>query len=626
MELEQNVDLNPSETKALTFTFDRTEFNLWDKIPVSDQTSVAISGSWIGYTPLIEDVKQNNLGWNLRVHFMEPYDGGYDEKGNYIQSSGSYNAIATAKWIKEIDKLQYELFTNYDISIAPVPGRPPSTPYWSSLVDGLTSYTKFPLELYNSHFSDWFIQYSNYCTDLSLQIGDLELLEYQSNYIIKSVPAVNTQMQINSARIETHGGAWYPITQTGGGELNITMASVPYDLTGTGVKESQPPTVNITKARMVSPSVLGIDATVGFSDNDPIGGPRYVEFRATINGQLVKEQIDITDLVGPGESKSIEWVYSKRLQIDLANAHDEAGNPVKVPRFTKNEKFNLEAVAWSPTSSRSQTAKKEVEILLPVIIVHGWGGENLVADIPLRIYDNLIDRLKKEGYTTDDSWYKTIWYKKYDSQRETPSGVANWLDNIVEDAIGATYANRVNIIGHSLGGLVGRYYITNHMGASKVHKLVMVGTPNKGSSQFYIQTSGWSIKSVSKKIDKSPLAQWLIPAYEFPFEALYDTKNNPLKPSISNSFPDMPAPLGVAYYSIYNTAISTSSGLTVEPYNGWYRVINKTYNQTAGDGTVPWHSANLNGANNISLTVSASHAFLTKNPEVQTVIIEVLKD
>lgn len=240
IELKQNVDLSPSETKALTFTFDRTESDLWDKIPVSDQTSVAISGSWVGKTSLIEDIKQNNLGWNLRVHFMEPYDGGYDEEGNYIPSSGSYNAIATTKWIKEINKLEYELFTNYDISITPVPGRQPSTPHWSSLVDGLTSYSKFPLELYNSHFSEWFIQYSNYCTDLSLQIGDLELLDYQSNYLIKSVPAVNTQMQINSAKIETWGEAWHPITQTGGGELNIKMSSVPYDLTGSGVKENQP--------------------------------------------------------------------------------------------------------------------------------------------------------------------------------------------------------------------------------------------------------------------------------------------------------------------------------------------------------------------------------------------------
>lgn len=240
---EQKINLNPDETKTVIFTFERTEFDLWDKIPKSYQTTVDISGSWVGRTPLTEDVAQDNLGWYLRVHFMEPYDGGYDKKGNYIRSSGSYEAVARTKWTKEANKLEYKLHTNYDIYITPVPGRPYLTPYWSSLVDGLASFNSFPLELNNPNFSNWFIQYSNYCIDLSLQIGGLELLDFQNSYIVKSVPTVNADMHIKSDKIETWGSAWYPITKTGGGELNIKMSSVPYDLTGTGIKdkENQPP-------------------------------------------------------------------------------------------------------------------------------------------------------------------------------------------------------------------------------------------------------------------------------------------------------------------------------------------------------------------------------------------------
>jgi pimeloyl-ACP methyl ester carboxylesterase len=402
------------------------------------------------------------------------------------------------------------------------------------------------------------------------------------------------------------------------------------------VFEVELPTVEITEVRMVSPSILGIDATVSFPDYDPKEGPRYVELRATINGQPIKEQIDVTDLVGPGETTLIEWVHTKRvytkgLQIDLANTRDESGNPVEIPRFIKNEKFNLEAVAWSSTSGRSEVATKEVNILLPVIIVHGWTGESLVASIPFRIYESLIARLTGEGYTTDPSWYKTIWFERYSSQTWSPQRVAYWLDGIVGKAIKATYADRVNIIGHSLGGLVGRYYITEHNGASKVHKLIMVGTPNKGSSRFYTakEINGKDFRIVDKVINNSPLSKWLIPTYE----DLYAINGTPLERKINNNFPDKPPYMGVTYYSIYNTAISTPYGITVKPYRGWYDTQNLFYNPPGGeggDGVVAWNSAYLDGATNIPLIISSGltsgHGLLPKNPNVQNTIIENLED
>jgi hypothetical protein len=235
MILEQETEANAGETEVLVFTFERTPFDLWDKIPESQETTAAISGSWVGNSSTIEDRKSNDLGWDLCVHFEEPYDGGYDEEGNYVQSSGSYNGIARTKWVKQTNQLNYELYTSYDIYADPVPGRLPETPYWSSLINGLAC-SDLVLELENPNFSSWFMQYSNYCTDLSLQIGNLELLDHQGDYIIKSIIAVDEPMRIESAKIETWGGAWYPITKTGGGALNIRMSSVPYDLTGTGIK------------------------------------------------------------------------------------------------------------------------------------------------------------------------------------------------------------------------------------------------------------------------------------------------------------------------------------------------------------------------------------------------------
>jgi hypothetical protein len=233
--LEQEIEVNAGETEVLVFTFGRTTFDLWGKIPESQETTAAISGSWVGYTPRIEDRKFNDLGWELYVDFEEPYDGGYDEEEHYVQSSGSYNGICTAKWVKQTNQLDYELYTNYDMYGDPVPGRPPDTPYWSSSINGLAC-CDLVLELGNPNFSKWFVQYSNSCIDLSLEIGDLELLDRQGDYIITSIPAVDEPMRIRSAQIQTWGGAWYPITKTGGGTLNVRMSSVPYDLTDTGIR------------------------------------------------------------------------------------------------------------------------------------------------------------------------------------------------------------------------------------------------------------------------------------------------------------------------------------------------------------------------------------------------------
>lgn len=51
------------------------------------------------------------------------------------------------------------------------------------------------------------------------------------------------------------------------------------------------------------------------------------------------------------------------------------------------------------------------------------------------------------------------------------------VDRIVE----ATGYERIHIVGHSLGGLMARYYVTRLGGDERVHTLVTLGTPHQGS-------------------------------------------------------------------------------------------------------------------------------------------------
>jgi triacylglycerol esterase/lipase EstA (alpha/beta hydrolase family) len=55
------------------------------------------------------------------------------------------------------------------------------------------------------------------------------------------------------------------------------------------------------------------------------------------------------------------------------------------------------------------------------------------------------------------------------------------LHEKVESILERTPARRIDIVGHSMGGLIGLYYVKRLRGHEKVRKLVMMGTPQRGT-------------------------------------------------------------------------------------------------------------------------------------------------
>lgn len=51
----------------------------------------------------------------------------------------------------------------------------------------------------------------------------------------------------------------------------------------------------------------------------------------------------------------------------------------------------------------------------------------------------------------------------------------------VEAILAQTSVKKIDIVGHSMGGLIGLYYVKKLGGHEKVRKLVMMGTPSKGT-------------------------------------------------------------------------------------------------------------------------------------------------
>lgn len=59
--------------------------------------------------------------------------------------------------------------------------------------------------------------------------------------------------------------------------------------------------------------------------------------------------------------------------------------------------------------------------------------------------------------------------------------LAHQLSEKIEEVLVLTKSNQVDIIGHSMGGIVARYYIEQMNGAKKVNKLITLGSPHNGT-------------------------------------------------------------------------------------------------------------------------------------------------
>lgn len=107
----------------------------------------------------------------------------------------------------------------------------------------------------------------------------------------------------------------------------------------------------------------------------------------------------------------------------------------------------------------------------PVVIVPGFTTGPVIDTgyIPLR------DRLRSAGYDVTMLVYPDYGLGdiRTNSQR---------LANTIASVKARTGAAKVDLVAHSMGGLVSRYYIKDMGGSSSVDSLIMMGTPNYGTS------------------------------------------------------------------------------------------------------------------------------------------------
>lgn len=108
----------------------------------------------------------------------------------------------------------------------------------------------------------------------------------------------------------------------------------------------------------------------------------------------------------------------------------------------------------------------------PVILVHGFiGGYGLTPWFVMK------DRLVRDGWRRD--WIFEIYYKDpvFASNVQNAKELAAFVQYVLQK----TGASKVDLVGHSMGGLSSRYYIKFLGGAAYVDDYVSLGTPQHGT-------------------------------------------------------------------------------------------------------------------------------------------------
>ncbi|QES49736.1 lipase [Streptomyces venezuelae] len=120
------------------------------------------------------------------------------------------------------------------------------------------------------------------------------------------------------------------------------------------------------------------------------------------------------------------------------------------------------------TQERTAPPGKDCDARPPVLLLHGF-GDNRSVFVLLRRALGADGRRRVEAYN----------YSPFTCDLRA---AARLLGRRVEELCARTGQERLDLVGHSLGGLVARYYVQRLGGDARVRTLVTLGTPHSGTT------------------------------------------------------------------------------------------------------------------------------------------------
>lgn len=141
-----------------------------------------------------------------------------------------------------------------------------------------------------------------------------------------------------------------------------------------------------------------------------------------------------------------------------------------------------------PNSAEAQD--RDPVIVIPGILGSAERNGKWILDPIFHVYDDLTDRLQEAGYVSSS----TLFAFPYDWRRSNIE-TGKLLKKKIEAIKNSCACSKVDIVAHSMGGLVARSYIQSADYAGDVDRIVFLGTPIMGSPEAYLMWEGGEIRS-----------------------------------------------------------------------------------------------------------------------------------
>jgi len=297
--------------------------------------------------------------------------------------------------------------------------------------------------------------------DKNVDLGGIEILAHES--ITASVGIGNVESNTRGLQ-DTSAGVWKnwlqgqasmlavgnPNTRNAGGQEIITLSNISGTISAENplkIKLKQ----DLAAGEFIMPFALDGDMLVpiGFSN---IENPNIVEIE-----DLPQSDTDTQSRsLGRALKFCLYKLSSKVLGID-DNAFFQLRGVVYTEGQEPQYKSDLPAI--------TEQVQKSNKILL---LVHG-------------IIGSTSDMAAFAKTLVDNKTYDLILAFDYENLNTPIESIAYELKTRLE-AVGISAGKKIDILAHSMGGLVSRWFIEHRQGSQMVNRLIMCGTPNGGSN------------------------------------------------------------------------------------------------------------------------------------------------
>ena len=406
----------------------------------------------------------------------------------------------------------------------------------------------------------------------------------------------------------------------------------------------------------------GLFQSVGGSNWKKLAAP------AEINGTYYGNDVRLTGLAVSGGkafygAASIAFPYRFLVQYDGAARSVLASKVAGVA--TGGTRI------WAATDTGLQVnddlVTREARVSRPVIIIPGilgslptteslrsyfkdmaegeWDGKKtpLVLDPVRHTYDGLINHLVAQGYERD----KTLFPFPYDWTKDNDR-TGQVLAAKIAEVKRVCACSQVDLVGHSMGGLVARSYVQGSNYQGDVRNLIQVGAPNSGAVEAYDVWEGGKVSASgadgsllnlfisiisNSSLDEERAAavrSWmpsvgqLLPIWNYINSRPYPT-GYPVNSFLTNL--NARADLlkqHVAYYVLGSNSHPTPESLTVTAVSAetaWPhgKIISQTFG--TGDGTVLGSSMEATGRTDIALKGDHSSIVTESAPHIARILM-----